>query len=396
MIEIEAEKKIDIPIDEVWEWIKNPENIDSALPIVEIIDKTEEGRILRTTLLDGSLSMPEEITTGKSRQVEVDEAEKYAKSVIEGEIWTVEASTKCEEISENETKIYFKGRGGFKGLAGSLLEKMLFFTPFSNIALEGQIEEVMDEFARKIRKHMRERWRKALEEKTKELEAFVYTVSHDLRTPLISIEGFSDMLLEEYEDELDEDAIHYLNRIQSNVEKMDEFIDDLLQLSRIGREETPKEVFSVESIVEEITEDLSSKVDEKDIKIKIETDLPELYFERKRMYQIFSNFVSNACKYMDDEQEECWIKIGAEDRGNSWVLWVEDNGIGIEPENQEKIFKIFNREGRADEKGTGVGLSIVKQIVESHKGEIWVESEKGEGSTFYIEFPKAEVENEQN
>ncbi len=238
-------------------------------------------------------------------------------------------------------------------------------------------------------REMLEQKKEDLENKNKELEAFVYTVSHDLRTPLISLEGFSDMLREEFGDELGEDGTHYLDRIQANVQKMDEFIDDLLQLSRVGRKEPPEEEVEVGEIVEEVLDDLRSRIDEKGINTEVKGEMPTLSFQRKRLYQIFSNLISNACKYMG-EQEDPRIEIGVEDQEDSWLFWVEDNGIGIDEEQKDKIFEIFHREKRCDAEGTGVGLAIVKRIIENKEGEIWVESEKGEGSTFYIEFPKNE------
>lgn len=226
-----------------------------------------------------------------------------------------------------------------------------------------------------------------LEKKNKELEAFVYTVSHDLRTPLISLEGFSDMLSEEFGDVLGEDGIHYLERIKANVQKMDDFIDDLLELSRIGRKEPPKEDVNMGGVVDEVLEDLRSRIEEKDINVEVKGDMPTICFQRKRVYQIFSNLVSNACKYMG-EPENPRIEIGFEDKGDKCLFWVEDNGIGIEEDQKDKVFEIFQREERGDAKGTGVGLAIVKRIIENQGGEIWVESEKGEGSTFYVNLPK--------
>ncbi len=299
----------------------------------------------------------------------------YEKRREISQIWFEEIA-KNGQITGIETEISRKD-----GEKRTLLFNAVQLNTGNVIFFAGDITELV-EAREKLEKRKED-----LEKKNKELEAFVYTVSHDLRTPLISLEGFSDMLLDEFADELGEDGIHYLERIQANVQKMDDFIDDLLQLSRVGRKEPPKEEVKAGGVVEEVLEDLQSRIDEKGINVDVVEEMPTICFQRKRLYQIFSNLVSNACKYIGD-QENPLIEIGVEDEGDSWLFWVEDNGIGIEEEQQDEIFEIFNREERCDAKGTGVGLAIVKRIIANQDGKIWVESEKGEGSTFYVKIPK--------
>ncbi len=386
----EAEKFVDVPLDEVWDWVKELENIAAVIPRVEILEiiSEREARVRAYPLPEFlPISVPDEIASAKATTVEVNESEKYTRTITEGEIFRLETYLDCEEVSENESKLYMKAEGGLKGTAGSALEYLVFFSPITKAISGTQIEEILDSLGENLKEYMRRYWREELENKTKELEAFVYTVSHDLRTPLISLEGYSEMLSDEFEDELGEEGLHYLDRIKSNVEKMDEFIDDLLELSRVGREEQEKEEVDVGEVVEEVVNDLSSRIEEKGINVKIEEDLPTCLFQRKRLYQIFSNLVSNSCKYIGSP-ENPKIEIGSEDQESNWLLWVEDNGIGIDEENQKKIFEIFQREERAEEKGTGVGLAIVRKIIESQGGEIWVESEKGEGSKFFLKIPK--------
>lgn len=390
MIEEEAEVTINIPLEEVWEWVKNLENITSIIPRVEIIGKIDDNHLeVRGDVLP-FFDLPEEIAVGEAETVEVNDSEKYTRTITEGEVFKMETFLQCEEKGENETRIYMSADGELKGKAGTALEKILFIPVTETIIPAARINAILQKLKENIKDHMRKHWKEELEKKTKELKSFVYTVSHDLRTPLISLEGFADILAEEYGDELGEEGKHYLERIHANVDKIDSFLDDLLQLSRIGRKEPPKEEVDLKEIAREVTEDLRSRLEEKGIKVETEDDLPTFYFERKRMYQIFSNFISNACKYMG-EQENPRIGVGGEDKDGKWVIWVEDNGIGIEEDQKEKIFEVFQRENRVEEEGTGVGLAITKRIVETHDGKIWVESEKGEGSTFYIEFPKASV-----
>lgn len=393
MLREEAECFIDVPLEEVWEWAKDLENITSVIPRVEIKEKISEKEVIVRGVVLPVIDLPEQMTTGKARTIEVNESEKYTRTVTEGEIFEIETFFQCEESGENETKIYMEAKGNLKGFSGKLLEKILFLPITTKIVSSARVDEILKGVENNLKDYMRKHWKDQLEKKTKELEAFVYTVSHDLRTPLISIEGFSDILIEEFGEGLGEDGKHYLNRIQANVEKMDDFINDLLQLSRIGRKEPPKQEIDLKKVMEEVIDDLSTRIEEKEMQIELQEDFPSFYFERKRLYQIFSNFISNACKYAGDEKNPK-LEIGIENKGDSWLLWAEDNGIGIEEENQEKIFEIFSRENRSDAEGTGVGLSIVKRIIESHNGEIWVESEKGKGSTFYVEFPKEEVQKD--
>ncbi len=390
MIEEEAEVTIDVPLEEVWEWVKNLENITSIIPRVEIIEKIDDNHLkVRGDVLP-FFDLPEEIAVGEAETVEVNDSEKYTRTITEGEAFKIETFLQCEKEGENETRIYMSADGELKGKAGTALEKIIFIPVTGPIIPAARIDEILQKLKENIKDHMRKHWKEELEKKTKELKSFVYTVSHDLRTPLISLEGFADILAEEYGDELGEEGKHYLERIHANVDKIDSFLDDLLKLSRIGRKEPPKEELDLKETAQEVTEDLRSKLEEKGIKVEIEDNLPTFYFERKRMYQIFSNFISNACKYMGD-QENPQIEVGGKDKDGKWTIWVEDNGIGIEEDQKEKIFEVFQRENRVEEEGTGVGLAITKRIVETHDGKIWVESEKGEGSTFYIEFPKASV-----
>lgn len=390
MIFEKSEREVDVPVDEVWDWVKELKNIVSVIPRVELFEMVNDrkakvrGYIFPEII---PLTIPEEIGGGIAETVEVDESEKYTRTITENEVFQLETYLECDEMEEGVTEIFMEVKGELKGLSGTILESMVFVSPVMKAVSGTQIDAILEDLGKNLKEYMRNYWKKELENKTEELEAFVYTVSHDLRTPLISVEGFSDMLYEEYEDELGEDGIHYLDRIRSNIQKMDEFIDDLLQLSRVGREEPEKEEIDLGELVKEIVEDLSTRIEEKGIEIDMQEDLPTILFERKRMYQVFSNLISNACKYIG-EPENPRIEIGAQEKGSPYLLWVKDNGIGIEPENQDKIFDIFNREERADEKGTGVGLAIIKRIIENHGGEIWVESEKGEGSEFYIKIPE--------
>jgi signal transduction histidine kinase len=228
-----------------------------------------------------------------------------------------------------------------------------------------------------------------LEAKTEELEAFVYTASHDLRAPLVSMEGFSSALLNDYKDKLDENGRHYLERISANVSQMSKLIQDLLELSRIGRVVGSQETIDIKETTEELKELFASQLEKRQINFHVKDELPRVKGDKNRIRQVLQNLISNAISYMGDE-ENPKIEVGYSSCDDKQCqLYVRDNGIGIEKEYQDQIFNIFTRLKDIDTKGTGVGLSIVKKVVEHHGGKIWIESEKGKGATFWFTLPKA-------
>ena len=227
-----------------------------------------------------------------------------------------------------------------------------------------------------------------LKKANEELENFVFTVSHDLKSPIVSISGFASILVSDYRDKLDEEAFHYLERIRGNAKLMENLIHDLLNLSRIGRVTNPVEKVQMGQIVEAAVEDLQLQLREKNVRVDVAVDFPEVTCDRERMLQVFTNLISNAVKYMGD-QPNPRIEIGFKDAGEAFQFFVKDNGIGINPKYHEQIFKLFHTLNEVKEaESTGVGLTIVKRIVENHKGKVWVESQSGQGATFYFTLPK--------
>jgi len=226
-----------------------------------------------------------------------------------------------------------------------------------------------------------------------ELENFVYTVSHDLKSPIVSIQGFSSILLQEHPANLNQEAIHFLERIQANANQMEKLIRDLLELSRIGRVVNPFESVQAAQIINETLAELIYQIQEKKIEIIVQEHLPEIYCDRNRMRQVFTNLLSNAVKYIGNPAQPT-IEIGCQEKNDAYLFFVKDNGIGIEPEYFEKIFGLFqilNPEQNQETSGTGVGLTIVKRIIENHGGKIWVESQKGAGATFYFTILKTKT-----
>lgn len=225
---------------------------------------------------------------------------------------------------------------------------------------------------------------KDLEKANQELKDFAYIVSHDLKAPLRAIGSLSNWLYTDYADILDEDGKENLELLVGRVKRMHDLIEGILQYSRIGRVKEDVKLINLEESMQEIVEFLAVP---KHFNVSIETSMPIILAEQTRVMQVFQNLISNAVKYNDKDLGE--IKIGCIDNEDSWKIYVKDNGPGIDPKYYEKIFQIFQTLSPRDEKeSTGIGLTIVKKIIENYGGSISVESEPNAGTTFWITLPK--------
>jgi light-regulated signal transduction histidine kinase (bacteriophytochrome) len=229
----------------------------------------------------------------------------------------------------------------------------------------------------------------ALTRSNEELEDFTHVVSHDLKEPLRAIEAFSGFLAEDYADKLDEEGRKYLKVLQDGAVRMRDLIDDLLQLSRIGRIKAQYATVSAASLVGEVADALQFSLKEKGVDLRIQEHLPTLVCDPVRIRQVLENLISNAIKYNDKPHPV--IDIACSEGPDAYAFSVRDNGPGIDSRYHEKIFRIFQRLVlREEHEGTGVGLTICKKIVEGHGGKIWVKSDgSGRGSTFQFSIPKS-------
>ncbi len=239
------------------------------------------------------------------------------------------------------------------------------------------------------RKSMEETLRKTNQElmaSNSELEKFAYLASHDLREPLRMVTSFTQLLAQRYSGRLDDDADQIIGFAVDGAKRMEELIHDLLEYSQVGKTEQSWSLVDCEVIVNRALNNLQVSIQESKVKIT-RTPLPTVMGDPGQLIRLWQNLLDNAIIYRD--QESSSIEIGAEVQTGQWLLWVKDNGIGIAPQYQERIFQIFQRLHTKEKySGTGIGLAICHKIVERHGGRIWVESAPGEGATFYFTLPQ--------
>ncbi len=220
----------------------------------------------------------------------------------------------------------------------------------------------------------------------RELESFMYSVTHDLKAPVISLYGMAGMLRKKCGDQLDEQGRHYLDRLMSNAGFMEQLITDLLNFSRIGKQEYREEALDAAKIVQESLDQCDSRIREGNVAIKVRTPLPNVTFDHTCLCKIFMNLISNAMKFMGDQPHPA-VEIGGRKLEGCVEYYVKDNGIGIDPKYQDTVFKVFQRLKEVPVEGTGIGLAIVKKVIDRAGGRVWFESEAGKGTTFFFQIP---------
>jgi two-component system, sensor histidine kinase and response regulator len=235
-----------------------------------------------------------------------------------------------------------------------------------------------------------------LERSNRELEQFAYIVSHDLKQPLTTIYSWTQMLQRRYETIFDAKGKKYLDFIFSGTQKMNSLIDSLLTYSRVGRQAKHLETVNCNLLLTEVKETLKTAIAKSQAKIT-HSDLPTLIADPIQLGQLFQNLIDNAIKYRREENPKIHIaaKLNTSTRNSKnsqeWIFSFQDNGLGIPQEDQDRVFEIFRRLHSDDQySGNGVGLAICQKIVQRHNGNIWIESQVGEGSTFYFSIPHLE------
>lgn len=226
-----------------------------------------------------------------------------------------------------------------------------------------------------------------LEEANKGMEAFSYSVSHDLRAPLRHINGYLELLKKRNMDQIDEKGLHYMETISEAASRMGQLIDDLLEFSRAGRSELKRNAMSMDKVLKDAMTILEPEIKDRKIEWSIE-DLPEVYADYSMIRQVWVNLIGNAIKY-SKHRETATIHIGHIAEGTDDIFYVRDNGAGFDMNYAQKLFGVFQRLHSTEEfEGTGIGLANVRQIINRHKGRTWAEGEVDKGATFYFSIPK--------
>ena len=253
-------------------------------------------------------------------------------------------------------------------------------------AMVARVREARDELERRVTERTRE-----LKERNEELEAFGYSLAHDLRAPLRAMQGFSQALLEDHASQLDPTGRHYAELVSDGARTMDRMILDLLNYSRIARAELQPAPVELTAVIGAATRQLKRDLTDRHSRISVAPGLPSVLAHEATLVQVFANLIGNASKFVPPDRTP-EVRISTIPWNGAVRVWVEDNGIGIPPQFQQKIFGVFERLNGADEyPGTGIGLAIVRKAMEKMGGAVGVESIPGTGSRFWIELPALEV-----
>jgi PAS domain S-box-containing protein len=224
-----------------------------------------------------------------------------------------------------------------------------------------------------------------LQQKNQELENFIYLISHDLKTPVISIQGLIDIFLAESERRLTRSEKKYFDAIQASANRMESLIKNLLEFARLGQAILNFEYFKTNELMDELEKEFQFKAEQKNVKLKLNKSIPEIYGDRLRLKLAISNLIDNGINYAKSDTKS-YVKFWCEKQEYQWLFCVEDNGIGIAKRFHQRIFQPFERLTR-EPPGSGLGLAMVQRIIQMHEGKIWVESDEGAGSKFYFTLP---------
>jgi light-regulated signal transduction histidine kinase (bacteriophytochrome) len=282
-------------------------------------------------------------------------------------------------IADQGVEVPLSGFGEYPETTANLLASVATVLMLRFVTRERELTEELRDLTGDLEDRVQER--------TAELESFAYSVSHDLRTPLRAIDGYTQLLATNHADQLDDEGRRLLSVVRDSTQKMGMLIDDLLTLSRLGRREIETCPLDMERLTRDAYEEVCrahSAAENGTLEVH---PLPDVVGDPVMMRHVMSNLLGNAVKF-SREEEDPHVEVGGEENGNASVFFVRDNGVGFDVEYAHKLFGVFERLHEEDEfEGTGVGLAIVERVVQRHGGEVCAESEKGEGATIYFSLP---------
>lgn len=273
------------------------------------------------------------------------------------------------------------------------LIKGIFYVCATGVLLYFLIDRYQKKLEEKVKELKRlneslEIEKQKIKESNEQLENFADTASHDLKSPLRTISTLIQRFQVKFKDNLTEDSAKYLEIIEDSSKKLNDKISETLRFSKVHHYKEKQEVVDLNELLKSIENNIRTVIDENNATIKY-SKLPEIKSSKNLLYQVFQNLIDNAIKYSKTDNSPL-IEITSEELGDKWKFCVKDNGVGIAKENYETIFEKYHRVNNKDEnEGNGIGLSIVKEIIEKLNGKIWVESTLGQGTCIYFTLPKS-------
>ncbi|XOF34697.1 MAG: CHASE domain-containing protein [Candidatus Electrothrix sp. YB6] len=303
------------------------------------------------------------------------------KVTIAGRVWSLYLYSKPGFTSQEE-----ENQPLFVAFGGILVDVMLFLVILINSRKRKLAEALAGEMTRELEEKSRE-----LARSNDELEQFVYTVSHDLKSPLVTSMGFIGIVNKLAKRGEYEKALEKLKKVVEANNRMGQLINDLVELSRVGRIDLDKKQLDMNLLLQKLKEEKQRRFHNAKITLIVEKNLPLIYGNESRVLQVFENILSNALKYAV-KPKGSKVTIGGITRKNEALLYVKDDGPGIEPDFHQKIFGLFQRLDNTIE-GTGIGLAVVKKVMQFHEGKVWVESSPGKGAAFWLSFPTEQKVN---
>lgn len=281
--------------------------------------------------------------------------------------------------ADGQFRIFLTRGQPLKNVAGEVVQ---WFGTNTDVEIFKQAEEKIRRLNEELEERVIERTAQ-LQTANKELESFSYSVSHDLRAPLRAVNGFADIVLQEYGPKLDAEGQHFLERIRNGGQRMGQLIDDLLAFSRLSRQSIRSKTVDTSQLVQTVLDESAAERAGREVEVRL-GQLPPCHGDTALIKQVWVNLISNAVKYTRGRTPAI-IEIGCERQGKNNVFFVRDNGTGFDMRYAHKLFSVFQRLHRADEfEGTGVGLAIVQRVVHRHGGRVWAEAIEGKGANFYF------------